>query len=544
MKSRHAALALSCAFLQLRSIRLRGSTAPGSLRSLLRHVLSSRRHTSLAIVIAWSLAGCAVGPNFEPPAAPVIADASHPYTPVPLPAQTASAPGNGGAAQRYVQGQDIPALWWQLFHSEPLDRLIRSALAQSPTLASAQAALRQAQESYAADAGSKLVPAVNGQLGGTRQRASKYGSAVPGGGVFDLYNASVNVSYTIDAFGATRRELEGLQAAVDYQRYQVEAAYLSLTANLVTTAIQEASLRAQLQATRDVAEAEQKSLALVETQARLGAVARSTVLAQRTVLAQTRATLPALEKALAQTRHQLAVYAGRLPGEAGLPEFALDTLQLPEELPVTLASELVRQRPDIRASEALLHQASAQIGVATANLYPHITLSGSLGSQSLKIDKLFSSGSAFWSLGAGLLQPIFNGGALQANKRAAVAAFDQAQAQYQQTVLTAFLNVANTLRALDSDADALRAQAEAEALAREQLGLVTRQYQLGAVSNLVLLDAQRAFQQTRVALVQAQAARYADTAALFQAMGGGWWNRPELTDISAAPAATAPELKR
>jgi NodT family efflux transporter outer membrane factor (OMF) lipoprotein len=491
----------------------------------------------LTTAVVAALAGCAVGPDFKTPAAPVIADASHPYTPVPMPAQTASAPASGGAAQRLVTGQDIPAQWWQMFHSEPLDQLVRSALTQSPTLAAAQSALRQAQETYQADSGKKLAPAVTGQLGAERERVSQASSGIPGGSVFDLYNASVNVSYTIDAFGANRRELEGLQAAVDYQRYQVEAAYLSLTSNLVTTAIQEASLRAQLQATRDVVGAEEKSLSLVETQARLGAVARSTVLSQRTVLAQTRATLPALEKALAQTRHQLAVYAGRLPGDGGLPEFGLESLTLPEQLPVTLPSELVRQRPDIRASEALLHQASAQVGVATANLYPQITLSGSIGSQSLRIDKLFSSANNFWSLGAGLLQPIFNGGSLQASKRGAVAAFDQARAQYQQTVLTAFLNVANTLRALDTDADALRAQAEAEALAGEQLALVTRQYQLGAVSNLSLLDAQRTYQQTRIALVQAQAARYADTAALFQALGGGWWNRAELTDIS--PAASA-----
>jgi len=503
-----------------------------------RHFLR-RVATIPAYAVMACMAGCAVGPDFKAPAAPAVADASRPYTEAPLPAQTASAPGNGGEAQRFAMGQDIPAAWWQVFHSEPLDQLIRSALTQSPTLASAQAALRQAQESYTADAGRKLVPAVTGSLGAERERATALTTGIPGGGVFDLYNASVNVSYTIDAFGATRRELEGLQAAVDYQRYQVEAAYLSLTANLVTTAIQEASLRAQLQATQDVVDAETKSLSLVETQARLGAVARSNVLAQRALLAQTRATLPLLEKALAQTRHQLAVYAGRLPGDDSLPAFGLDSLQLPQDLPVALPSTLVRQRPDIRAAEALLHEASAQVGVATANLYPQITLSGSLGSQALRAENIFSSGTAFWSIGAGLLQPIFNGGALQANRRASVAAFDQARAQYRQTVLGAFLNVANTLRALDSDADALRAQAEAESLAREQLDLVTRQNQLGAVSYLTLLDAQRTYQQTRVALVQAQAARFADTAALFQSLGGGWWNRAALADISTDSVAAA-----
>ncbi len=488
-----------------------------------------------AVAVALAVAGCAVGPDFRTPPPPAVADASHPYTPTPVPAQTASAPGTGGASQHLAVGADIPALWWQLFRSEPLDRLIRSALIQSPTLASAQAALRQAQENYEADSGRKLLPAVNGQLSAGRERLSPAEGGVAGHNVFNLYNASVNVSYTIDAFGATRRELEGLRAAVDYQRFQVEAAYLSLTANLVTAAIQEASLRAQLQATRDVVDAESKSFALVQKQAQLGAIARGTVLSQQALLAQTRAAIPGLEKALEQTRHQLAVYAGRLPGDGDLPEFTLESLRLPEDLPVSLPSALVRQRPDIRASEALLHEASAQVGVATANLYPQITLSGSLGTQALQVDKLFSASSLAWSAGAGLLQPIFNGGALQASRRAAVAAFDQANAQYRQTVLNAFLNVANTLRALDRDAETLRVQAEAESLARQQLDLITRQYQLGAVSYLSLLDAQRTVQQTRVALAQAQAARYADSAALFQALGGGWWNRTELADISIAP---------
>jgi NodT family efflux transporter outer membrane factor (OMF) lipoprotein len=501
------------------------------------------RHASAVAGVGLLMAGCAVGPDFKPPEPAKVADPQNPYLPVPLAAQTASAAGTGGAVQRFSNGQDIPALWWQVFHSEPLDQLIRSALQVSPTLASAQAALRQARESYIADAGSKLWPSVTGQLGVQRERESQVVTGVPGGTVFSVYSASVNVSYSIDAFGATRRELEGLQAAIDYQTYQVEAAYLSLTANVVTTAIQEASLRAQLKATKDVVDAEAQSLSVVEKQAALGAIARSTVLAQQALVAQTRATIPALEKALAQTRHQLSVFAGRLPSETGLPEFELESLQLPQELPVSLPSSLARQRPDIRASEALLHEASAQIGVATANLYPQITLSGAAGPQSFELNKLFSAGSAAWSIGAGLAAPIFNGGALQAKKRAAVAAYDQAQAQYQQTVLGAFLDVANTLRALESDADSLHAQAEAESLAHESLDLVTRQYRLGAVSYLSLLDSQRTYQQTRIALVQAQAGRYADTAALFQALGGGWWNRPELTDISTATSVATPEQK-
>jgi NodT family efflux transporter outer membrane factor (OMF) lipoprotein len=278
---------------------------------------------------------------------------------------------------------------------------------------------------------------------------------------------------------------------------------------------------------------------VIDAQVRLGGLARGALLQQQTLIAQQQAQIPPLEKALAQTRHQLAVLAGRLPGEDGLPTFDIESLTLPRELPLSVPSALVRQRPDIRASEAQLHQASAQIGVATAALYPQITLSGSLDRQSFKLDKLFNTGTTGWSLAAGLVQPIFNGGALQAKKRAAVAAYDAAQAQYQSTVLNAFLDVANTLRAIDTDANEVIATADAERLANEALNLVQRQYQLGAVSYLASLDAQRTYLSTRVALVQARAARYTDTAALFQSLGGGWWDAPDaLAAGTSAPAAS------
>jgi NodT family efflux transporter outer membrane factor (OMF) lipoprotein len=488
--------------------------------------------TSVALIAALTLASCTtIGPDFKSPGAPAAADGDA-YTPAPMPHQTVATPGAAGAAQSFSPGQDVPAQWWLVFHSDALDRLIRASLTRSPNLAAAQAALRQAQETLIAQTGTLLYPNVAGQLGVTREKAPLGSSAAPAGSLFTLYNASVNVSYTLDVFGASRRELEGLRAAVGYQRFQVEAAYLALTSNLVTTAIRESALRAQLQATREVLSAQERQLDIIEKQFAAGAIARSTVLAQRTQVAQTRATLPPLEKSLAQTRHQLSVYAGKLPSESGMPEFQLDSLQLPPDLPLTLPSTLVRQRPDIQASEALLHAASAQIGVATANLYPQITLSGGVGSAALRAGDLFGAGSGFWSVAAGLLQPIFNGGALSARRRAAIAAYDQAAAQYQATVLAAFQNVADALRALELDASALKAQADTESLARESLELATQQYQLGAVSYLALLDAQRSHQQARIGLVQAQAARFADTAALFQALGGGWWNREPLADIS------------
>jgi NodT family efflux transporter outer membrane factor (OMF) lipoprotein len=494
------------------------------------------RPTLLVLSALLSLGGCAMGPDFRAPDAPAAANANS-YTPTPIPAQTDASSGSAGVTQRFDDRQDIPAQWWSLFHSIALDQMIQSALQQSPTMASAQAALRQAQESFNAQSGNLLYPSVDARLAGTRQRASAASTGLPGGSVYNLVNASVNVSYTLDVFGASRRTLEGLQSAVDYQHFQVEATYLTLTTNLVTTAIKEASLRAQLQATREILDAQQHQLAVIEKQLGLGAIPRLALLTQRNQVAQTQASLPGIEKALGQTRHQLSVYAGKLPSEAGMPEFQLDSLQLPQDLPLTLPSALVRQRPDVRASEALLHEASAAIGVATANQYPQISLSGSYGSSATRGGDLFSPGASIWSLAAGLTQPIFNGGALSAKRRAAVAGYDQAEAQYRATVLTAFQNVADSLRALDSDASTLKAQAEVEALAHETLNLTTSQYALGAVGYLAVLDAERTYQQSRIGLVQAQAARYADTAALFQALGGGWWNRQAAAEV--APTASA-----
>ncbi len=472
-----------------------------------------------------------MGPDFERPAPP----AATRYTAAPLPERTESAPVAAGAAQRFVAGADIPAEWWHLYRSPALDRLIRAGLEHSPTLEAAQAALRVAQENLTA-ATSVLYPSVDAKLAATRQRTSgaSFGQPQVPGNVFDLYNASVGVSYALDVAGGARRELEALEAQIDYQRFQIAAATLSLTSNIVTAAVSEASLRAQIAATRDIVGVEQSSLAVVEKQLALGAVSSAEVLAQRAQLAQTRATLPPLEKALAQTRNALATLVGETPASAELPELDLAALELPQDLPVSLPSALVRQRPDIQAAEALLREASAQIGVATAALYPQVTLSASYGSLATTTGSLFGANSTVWSLGAGLLQPLFHGGELEAKKRAAVAAYDQALAQYRQTVLGAFQSVADVLRALESDAQALREQAEAAEAARASLELARHQFQLGAVSYLVLLNAERQYQQARVGLVQAQAARYADTAALFQALGGGWWHAQ--AGAAAAPA--------
>jgi NodT family efflux transporter outer membrane factor (OMF) lipoprotein len=480
----------------------------------------SRLHVAL---LAAALAGCAVGPDYRRPAAPTVAS----YTAEALPPGTAAAPGLGGSMQRFVTGGEIPARWWELFRSQALDRWIREGLANSPTLGAAEATLRRAQEIRRARAGD-LLPGVDGSVNASRQKPSgaSFGEANLRINPFTLYNASVDVSYTLDLFGRTRRELEALQARVDYQGFQLEGACLTLTSNIVTAAILEASLRGQLQATREILAAQEEQLGMIEKQFELGGIARTDVLAQRASLAQTRATLPPQEKRLAQTRHLLAVLAGRFPGDtADLPEFDLKDFLLPEELPVSLPSSLARQRPDIRSAEELLHAASAAVGVATANLYPQVTLSGQYGTTAMRIEDLFRPGSAVWGFGAGLLQPIFHGGALEASRRAEVAGYDQAAAQYRETVLQAFREVADVLRALEYDAMTLKAQSEAEAAARDTLDIATKQVRYGATSYLSLLNAQREYHLARILLVQAQALRFADTAALFQSLGGGWWNR-------------------
>ncbi len=476
------------------------------------------------ILIAAAVAGCMVGPDFKEPEAPKTND----YTSTMLPQVTAGTPYHAGVAQRFVAGEDIPAQWWTLFHSEPLDRLIRQALTDSPTLAAAQARLRQAQENLRAEAG-VLSPSVDAKLSAQRQRFSPSAIGQPNAPstVFNLYNASVGVAYTFDVAGGWRRELEAMYAQVDYQSFQLQGAHLALTANIVTTVVKEASLRARMLALHEIEELQQKELDIKEGQFKLGGARRTDVLAQRTQLALVRATTLPLEKELAQTRHLLAVLVGKLPSEVDLPEFTLEMLELARQLPLNLPSTLVRQRPDIRAAEALLHQASARIGVATANLYPRITLSGSYGSQANKTGDLFDPSAGVWNVGASLLQPLFHGGELTARRRAAIAAYDQAAAQYRDTVLQAFQNVADTLRALDVDARTLEAQTEAETVARETLDLTHKEFALGAANYLSLLIAQQQYQQARIGLVQSQALRYADTAALFQALGGGWWNRPE-----------------
>jgi NodT family efflux transporter outer membrane factor (OMF) lipoprotein len=450
------------------------------------------------------------------------------YTPAPVAGHTASADGvHGGQAQRFASGEKIPAQWWTLFQSPNLDALVRQALQNSPTLAQAGASLRQAEQDRDARAGATRYPAVDAKLSANRVDigSESLGShAPPLGFPLDLYLASVAVSYKFDFFGATRHELQALQAGIDHQRHQLEAARLMLAGNVVTAAIREASLREQIDTAQQIVALQQDRLGIVERLEQLGTAAHADVVAQRLELAQARALLPDLQRQLAQVRHRLAVYTGQAPGTARLAEFRLAELQLPSQLPLSLPSSLARQRPDIRAAEALLQQAGERVGVATANLYPQFVLSANVGSLTTHAGDLFGGGTLFYLLGASLSQPVFHGGELQAKRRSAVAAYEQAAAAYQDVVLQGLQNVADVLRALEADAVKLHERADAAAQAQQYHDIVAARYQAGGVSHYLLLDAQRRLQSALLDRTQAVADRYADSAALLQALGGGWWN--------------------
>ena len=476
------------------------------------------------VAISAALTACALGPDFHSPAPP---PTQH-YTQGEQPQATADAPGAAGAVQTFVSDRDIPGDWWTLFRSEPLDGLVRESLRDSPNIESAKAVLRSAQENYLAERGSLLLPAADGTFSGTREKVpgAAFGAPGLGSSEFTLISAAVNVSYRLDVFGASRRQLEALRSQADYERWELEAANLSLTANVVTTAIDIASLRAQIAAVNDIIASEQDQLNVVQRQFTAGGVSRSDVLSQNTQLAQTQATLPALEKALAQAQHRLAVLSGKTP-DTNTPEFELEHLALPTELPVSVPAKLLRQRPDVQAAEALLHQASANVGVATANLFPQINLTGAIGSDALSAGNLFTGGTGTWTVGASLTQPLFHGGELLHKRRAALADLDNSAAQYRQTVLAAMQDVADTLRALEADARNLRAEAAADDLAAKSLEISKKQFTAGGISHVQLLVIERQYSQAHQNLVLAEAARYADSAALYQALGGGWWNRKD-----------------
>lgn len=492
------------------------------------------RHASWLLLATAMLTGCTVGPDFRTPDAPTVTR----YTRENLPAAAASATVWMGGAQSLATGQAVAPEWWTAFGSTRLDDLVAQALHNSFTLAAAEATLRQARQLYAAQAGSTLYPTADARLAASRNQINAASRGENGNQqtLYNLYNAGVAVNYNLDLFGGNRRALEALAAKADYADFQLAGARLALAGNIVTTVFGQALAGEQIAATEAILKDQQSQLDIARKRFELGAVAKADVLPLQTQMEQTRASLPALRNKLEQADHLLAVLTGQAPGAADIPRFTLADFTLPARLPLVVPSELVRQRPDIQASTALLHAATAQYGVAVSNLYPQIDLSATLGTQALTAGALFGPGSMIWTVAGQLAQPLFNAG-LKAGANAAEASLQAAGANYQQTVLEALRNVADTLRQLDNDAEALQAQAVADASAQASLELVLQQYQLGATSYLQLLTAQQQVQQTRIGLIAAQAARLADSAALYQAMGGGVLATP---DTSATMPAALP----
>ncbi len=461
-------------------------------------------------------AGCMPGPDFSSPAGPVTAV----YTATPLAVNTAGAPTALGDSQHFTEVNSINPYWWRELGSARLDALVQDALQASPTLARAQATLRQAQELYAARAGSSLYPQIDANLGAQQQRFSPSSSGQTGDArEFSLYNAGVGINYTLDLAGGNRRTLEALAARVDYQHYQLAGARLTLAADIVTTAVTQAGIEGQIKTTKAILQAQEKQLELTKERVRLGQAAAAEVQALQTPVEQTRAAIPQLYTQLQQNEHLLAVLSGRAPGAESLPAFTLAEFTLPTNLPLIIPSELVRSRPDIQAAEALLHVANAEYGVAIAKLYPQINLSADLGLLALSTETLFSGSSTIWGLVGQLTQPLFNPG-LPAEKRAALAGFDAAAANYQTVVLGALRNVADVLRALENNALRLAALAAADDAAQESFESVQRRYELGAAGYTEVLIAQQQLQQVKIGLIEAQARRLIDSAALYQAMGG------------------------
>jgi len=469
--------------------------------------------------------GCVVGPRFKKPAAPDVSG----YTPAPISTTSSTSNVTGGEAQHFVDGHDIPGEWWTLFHSKPLNDLIERSLKANPGLKAAQAALLVARENMLAQRGA-YYPSVSGSFSAIRAKTSADLSPVTNTNAltYSLYTPEVSVSFVPDVFGLNRRTVESLQAQEQQARFALAATHITLSANVAAGAIQEASLRGQVDATRELIAINTDMLRILREQYAKGYADELDVAAQESQLAQVAATLPLLLKQLAQQRDQLAVLAGGFPSQDLAEKFELSSLQLPQELPVSLPSQLVEQRPDVRQAEENLHSASAQIGIARANRLPNFLLTGDVGSMAVAASNIFAAGTGFRDIGANVTQPIFQGGTLLHRERAARAAYTQADEQYRSTVLTAFQNVADTLHALQQDADALKAAAAAKDAATVTLDLTKKQLESGYANYLALLSAEQAYQQALINLVQAQSNRYADTAALFQALGGGWWNRADI----------------
>jgi NodT family efflux transporter outer membrane factor (OMF) lipoprotein len=491
----------------------------------------NRRSKAAVLLSCWLAASCAVGPNFKRPEAPPVTQ----YTSGQEPTQTMAADGK---AQTFEPGNQVVQEWWQLFQSPQLDFVIKEAVAQNHSLQAALARLRQSQETLKAGYG-VFFPQLTGSFTAQREKFSpvQFGTTFARGSTFNLYTATASVSYLLDVWGGQRRTVENLAAQRDYQKFTALATNLTLLGNVANTAIAAAGYRAQIEATEQLIRLQQEQVRLTESQSTAGITPYADVVSLKTQLAATEASLAPLRQNLSKSQHLLAALVGRTPGEWASPHFKLAEFTLPRKLPVTLPSELVRQRPDILAAEAQVHAATANIGVATAALFPSFTLSADIGKNVSDLTQIFNSAGSFWSFGAGVTQPFLKGGTLWFQRKAAIEANQASLEDYKQVVVNAFQQVADTLRALEHDAELLKAQSQALSSAKEALDLVQANYAGGMVNYLQVIIANNQYQQAKLGYIQAQALRLQDTAALFVALGGGWWNSP-ATVVGANPSPT------
>ncbi len=476
--------------------------------------INQKRIYSLCLLCSL-LTACTLGPDFVQPKAPLDSHYNHGEDPK----KTISAIGQ---SQRFETGMAPIANWWKLYRSDELDAAVAEGLANNPTMEAAQASLRQSYDNLQAGYGI-FYPQASADIGNARQKFSpaRFGSAAPGS-IFNLITLSASVSYALDVFGGEHRLIENLQSQVDEQRLFVQGAYLALTANIVNTTIAMAAYHDEIMQTEQLIAILKEEVSITDSQIKAGTVPYQSVLALQSQLASLEATLPPLQQKLSQSEHLLATLAGHTPSEWQSPEITLKMLNLPEKLPLSLPSELVRQRPDILAAEASLHGASANIGVAAAAQFPSFILNATFGQNNTSMNNLMSSNSNFWSVGPNITAPLFNGGTLTARKQGAIDAYQQSQALYRQTVISAFSQVADTLRALEHDAKTLLAASQALQYSEESLHLVQVNNQAGTVNYLQVLAAYIQYHQAKIEFLQTQAQRLQDTTAFFVALGGGW----------------------
>lgn len=475
----------------------------------------SKKRILVFLLVGAGLVACAVGPDFISPSAPQ----NVAYLKNGLPKETLTADGR---SQSLLSGTMSDSRWWEMFKADSLNTIVDEALKQNASLQASEANLRQSQDLLRAGYGI-FFPQVSARLGASRNSIAPIQSGLPNSGsIFNLSTASANVSYVLDVFGGERRQVEALRAQVDFQKYSTDAAYLILSANVVNTSIARAAYLEQIKSTEELIALEKDQLKVAQAQVTGGTAAYATVLSIQTLIASNEASIAPLRQRVSQAEHLLAVLEGVDPSHVNLSDITLESLTLPSDIPVSLPSELVRARPDILAAEAQMHVASADVGVATANMYPSISLNAGYGVANNSFASLSGSSQQFWTIGPSINIPIFAGGSLYYAKQAAIDAYQQTQAIYRQTVLAAFSQVADCLTALEHDAQALQGQSDARRYAADALKLQQVSYNAGLVDYLSVLVADVQYHQASIAYLQALAQRYQDTVALYVALGGGW----------------------